>query len=150
MQEKHMSSDHFISAALNGDLRKVQALAADADEFALKAALVNAAKEGHGNVVELLLAKGADLNGRLPDGYTSLTMACRGAHWDIAKVLIANGADVNIATGKGYTALIFAASEGQLEVVEALVANGADVNTKTVAGTTALLLTSMKGYKNFG
>jgi hypothetical protein len=142
-----MRSDDFITAAFNGDLSTVQALVAEANESDLKTALANAAQRGHADVVDLLLAKGADVNARLRDGYTSLTMACRGDHWDVAKVLIANRADVNIATGNGYTALIFAASEGQLEIVESLIANGADINAKTVVGTTALLLASMNGHK---
>lgn len=78
-----MNSDDLITAAFNGDISRVQALAAAAGEIALKTALVNAAQKGHVQVVELLLARGADINARLPDGYTSLTLACRGKHWDV-------------------------------------------------------------------
>ena len=139
-----MNSDNFIAAAFNGDLGKVQALISDADELELKAALANAAQQGHTDVVELLLENGADINAQTRDGYTPLTMACRGCHWDTARVLIDNGAGVNIETGNGYTALIFASSEGRLEIVEALIAKGANVNIKTVVGSTALVIASNK------
>ena len=137
-----MSSDEFINAAFKGDLSTAQTMVADATEQDLKIALVNAAQEGHADVVALLVAKGADIDARLSDGYNPLTLACRGDHWDVAKVLIENGADVNVATGNGYTALIFAAGAGNLEIVERLIKNGADVHARTSVGSTALMLAS--------
>ena len=69
-----------------------------------------AAWAGHKQVVELLIAKGADVNAKVDrHGMTPLHYAASRGHKEIAELLIANGADVNAKTGDGWTPLYSAA-----------------------------------------
>ena len=54
-----------------------------------------AAVGGHKDVVELLLAHGAEVNARYSDGYTPLHYAAANGHKDVVELLLANEADVN-------------------------------------------------------
>jgi ankyrin repeat protein len=52
--------------------------------------------EGHNEVVELLISKGADVDARqYGNGLTPLHFAALGDHKETAELLIAEGADVN-------------------------------------------------------
>ena len=87
---------------------------------------------GHGNIVEKLVAAGADVN-TAPGGYfrgTSLQEAASKGHEKIVEMLVAAGANVNTAP-RGYyreTPLQEAASKGHEKIAEMLVAAGANVN----------------------
>ena len=47
-------------------------------------------------MVELLIAKGVDLNPQIPIGYTPLIIATRSGYEDIAIMLIEAGADLSL------------------------------------------------------
>jgi ankyrin repeat protein len=47
---------------------------------------------GHVEVAELLIAKGADVNARTPDGHTPLSLAKALGHTKVAALLKKNGA----------------------------------------------------------
>ena len=55
----------------------------------------DAALTGDVELMEMLIANGADVDDRDVHGYTPLILAIQEGHTDIAKTLIANGADVN-------------------------------------------------------
>jgi ankyrin repeat protein len=87
-----------------------------------------AAREGHLDIVRLLLDRGVDPNASLPGDGTALIEAASEGHVDVAEVLLQRGAAVNLVPQGAETALIRAADEGYLPMVQLLVANGADVN----------------------
>jgi ankyrin repeat protein len=91
----------------------------------------------HKEIIELLIAKGADLNAKDVWEETLLFKAATKAHKEIAELLIANGADVN-AQDDDWLPLHGAAEYGQKEMAELLIAAGADVNAKTKRGKTPL------------
>jgi ankyrin repeat protein len=89
-----------------------------------------AAQQGHAEIAELLIAKGANPNATDMMGETPLHEAVLGGHKDVVVVLLAGGADVDAENRMRRTPLHFAARDGYLDVVEILLAQGADVNAK--------------------
>ena len=107
-----------------------------------------AALEGRKDIVEILLAKGADVNVKRNDGVTALMSASREGHKDVVEQLLAAGADVIAEANDGGTALMMAAQNGHKEAVKLLLAKGADVNAKTDTSSTALILASQEGHED--
>jgi ankyrin repeat protein len=110
-------------------------------------ALSFAAHEGHKEVVQLLLAKGADVNAKDKKGKTALMWASREGHKEALQALLAKGADINAKDNDGDNALMYASYTGHKEVVQLLLAKGADVNAKDNYGKTALMLASQNEVK---
>ena len=116
-----------------------------------------AAHDGQKEIVELLIANGADVNLRsgmvvktkdgsdgeqmaqkIVNNRTPLDMAILREHTEIAELLIAKGTDVNAKSNRGYTPLHEASKKEKTEIIELLIAKGADVNAKDVDGKTPL------------
>ena len=64
-------------------------------------------------VIAWLLAHGADINARSPNGSTPLMMAVRYGAMDSAGLLLSGGADVNLRNEQGLQALDFARAAGR-------------------------------------
>lgn len=90
-----------------------------------ESALIWAAFNGCGRVVERLLAAGVPADFRAHDGATALTDAARRGHLDIVRRLLAHGADVNSRDKAGRTALTHALDAGQDAIAELLRRHGA-------------------------
>jgi ankyrin repeat protein len=97
-------------------------------------------------VVELLIARGANVKARSKIGETALMDAATRGDVAAAKLLIAKGADVNARDHRGYTALMFAAQydDDAVELVRLLLAHGADV-MPVAEDQTALSLAAKRG-----
>ena len=140
-------------AAAAGDIDAVKqhiAAGADVNENVLSTPLHAAALNGHKEIAELLIAKGADVDAKDALGNTPLynTISFNAAldgYKEIAELLIHNSADVNAQDKNGNTPLHEAATSGLKEVVELLIANGADVNAKKKFGRTPLHGAATKG-----
>jgi ankyrin repeat protein len=130
----------LCEAARQGDLAAIvrildrePAMVNARDSFG-QTALHCAAGTGHKTVVELLIARGADVN--VADSQvrrTPLHLACANNHKDIVTLLLSNGADLNATCDGGLqegspTSLQMAITRGQTEVAEVLINMGADVN----------------------
>ena len=68
-------------------------------------ALLLAVREGHADMAELLLDRGAGIEERSGDGTTPLLMAAINGHFDLALSLMNRGADVDAVTDAGAGAL---------------------------------------------
>ena len=93
--------------------------------------LYAACKKGHNKIVELLLAKRADVNkvNTNTKEDTPLYAACEEGHNEIVELLLDKEANVNhVNNDNKYTPLSIACKNGNVKNVELLLANGADVN----------------------
>jgi ankyrin repeat protein len=117
---------------------------------------------GNKDMVELLLAYGADANIRGGGGLTPLHLVCgprpilgSNSKWDgpeVFELLVKHGADIEARTTKGvgtwggWVPLHCAADAGNVVMIEKLLAHGADINAETNDGHTALSLAANRGY----
>ncbi len=107
--------------------------------------LVDAVAAQDAAAVEALLAGGADVNARRPDGATALMWA---AHWDdlaLAGRLLEAGADADAADDHGVTPLERAAENASLAMVELLLDGGADAGAARTSGLTPLMTAARTG-----
>ncbi|OGX07394.1 MAG: hypothetical protein A2Y06_01415 [Omnitrophica WOR_2 bacterium GWA2_37_7] len=138
-------------AAYSGNLDILKYLMKKRGELS-KSAIFLSARSGRKDVVEYLLANGADINA--PGPYQSKTLLMEASWWgqaDMVKFLIGRGAEVNLINENGYTALSEAISNAnedflnQLEIVKILVENGADVYLTGMFKMTPLMLAVKSG-----
>lgn len=139
----------LMTASRSGSVAAVRALlargaAVDArDERRGQTALIWAAAEGHADVVQALIAAKADVNQRLPSGFTPLLFAVREGRLDVVRTLLEAGASANdtipAEPGKrrgyggrlpamGTSALHLAVMNGHFALAAELLAAGADPN----------------------
>lgn len=103
------------------------------------APLHEAAAFGHIRIVELLLAKGADVNIRNEGGETPLHYAAGHGHTRVMETLLENGADpAQKGTGCG-TPMQWAARNGQIQPIKTLVDHGVSIDQGGSGGVTALM-----------
>jgi len=102
--------------------------------------LIAAARNGDTDRALELIAKGADVNVRAPDGTTALMWAAHTGQVPLVERLLKGHADVRIANEFGATAMSEAATFGDTEVIESLVRAGADVDSPNADGQTALMI----------
>ena len=102
--------------------------------------LLLAARQGHLESAQLLIAAGADVDDTSGYGTSALVVVAHSAHIPgrrhtaVGKLLLEHGADPNAAAA-GYTAIHAALLTGQSELVETLLAHGADPNLPLTKGT---------------
>jgi ankyrin repeat protein len=92
------------------------------------------------DLVDLLLAAGANVNVANDLRITPLALAAANGNAAVIATLLRKGAAVNAASETGVTPLMEAARTGRVDAVRALLAGGADVNAReTDRGQTALM-----------
>jgi len=101
-------------------------------------ALIWTARNGHLNIVELLMNFDADINVVNKKGYSALLWATQNQHYEISKKLVESGADINAVIFEGdfagFSALTFASRRGDNSLLNYFVKNGADATTETIYG----------------
>lgn len=103
--------------------------------------LIVAARNGHDEVVTLLINFGADVNAvvtrEIPEldivwQHTPLILATSSEYAEVVKILLRKGADVSFKCGKeAESAILIACKNGYVEIVKQLLDNGADINDTT-------------------
>ena len=136
--------DPLFKAVADNDVEKVRALAAfdpqlnSANRRDGKSLLTQAVARGSLQMVEMLLALGADANVRNSSGDTPLTSITSTATPELTKHLIAAGARINARDNSGQSALMIAAGTSSVRVVKELINAGANVNARDSSGENCL------------
>ncbi|GJM32259.1 MAG: hypothetical protein DHS20C18_12600 [Saprospiraceae bacterium] len=114
----------LLKAANEGNMGEARALLSNTDpNWACddsKFAIIEAAREGHLDMVRLLLDNGADANLYLGELYTPLMAAASEGHLEIVKLLIERGARAKLSLPNGTTALDVATQGKHSDVTEFL------------------------------
>ncbi|KAK6058464.1 ankyrin repeat protein, partial [Cooperia oncophora] len=124
--------------------------------------LTLACSNGHAQMVDVLVCRGANIEHRDKKGFTPLILAATGGHRDVVELLLNNGAQIEAQSERKGTALSFehrnvsdytplslAASGGYVEIVNMLLNAGAEINSRTGSklGISPLMLAAMNGHK---
>jgi hypothetical protein len=116
-------------------------LSVEADAKELRAAALN----GDMRKVEAQLTAGVDVDGRAGDGQSALLIACSEGYTRIVTALLAAKADTSLTNSQTlFTPLHAAAHKGYMDCVAALLEAGADLGAKNRRGKTALQLATQK------
>lgn len=124
----------FLNSAKHGSLCVVEDLlkeGMDPDQShpeSKRTALINAAYEGHLEIVELLIKAGANVNMQESWGNTALACAAISGYEEIVKKLIAAHAYLDTPGFQDNTALSYAAELETNNITKMLVEAGADIN----------------------
>lgn len=84
-------------------------------------ALMIACKEGHFEIVKLLLEKEANVNHQSNYGWTALMLACEKGNIKIVKLLLEKKAQINLKNIEKSTALMIACEKNHMEIVKLLI-----------------------------
>ncbi len=102
-------------------------------------ALTAASKNGHTEVVKLLVQAKADVTILDDVGWTAFRWAVWEEKLDTAEILLSAGANIDLRDKQGRTALIEAAWHGMVGTVLFLLEHDADANIQDIANRTALM-----------
>ena len=113
--------------------------------------LYYAALGSHGDVVELLVGRGADVNIRRKGSHwkpTPLHAAAIGGETDIVRLLLSQGADIHAENPGGQEVLHVACRHGHADIAALLIAAGADLNQREELVCTPLRLAGIYGHQD--
>ena len=115
------------------------------EDFSFNSALIEAARVGQSEAVEVLLqlGSGSDVLGNISQ---ALLDACDNGHYQVVKLLLDKKADSNVKKECGRTALYLASRNGHYKVVELLLKAKADPNIQSLEGVTPLYMASQNGH----
>ena len=114
--------------------------------FAGAPALLETAESGdHIAAMQLLSAKGTDVNAAGADGTTAIMYAAANGDLELVRALIKAGANVKLANQFGTSALTEAAIIGSAPIIEALLKAHADPNFRTPNSETPLMAVARSG-----
>lgn len=110
-------------------------------------ALLEAARKGDIEVLELVLSMDADVNFQDANGYTALCKAASYGHLECVKLLLKNDANSSLKTkSDSMTPLFLATFFKKINVMICLLDSGADINTRDSHGRTPLSFAAQMGY----
>ncbi len=92
--------------------------------------LIAAVRNGHSEIIDLLVGRGANVDGRDGDGRTALTHAAIAGRERMLRALFKNGATIDAVDSFGRTALMEACQLGRADVVRLLLDAGADTSLR--------------------
>lgn len=109
--------------------------------------LISAAKNGHEEVVKMLLERGADFEAKDDKSRTPIWWAAEKSHDGVVKLLLEKGADFEVRDSRGETPLLLAIEKGHGIVVELLLERGVDFENKVQKDHTLLSWAAINGQE---
>jgi ankyrin repeat protein len=107
-----------------------------------------AARQGHADIVKLLLDAGADVNPPDRLAATPLHLATQYGHEKVVKLLVSAGANVEARRNGDMTPLHLGSSHGRFSTVKLLLEGGAKVHARAANGWTPLHFAASNGHVN--
>ena len=139
----------FSNAIERGDLSVARewldaGLSPDFEGKTIGTGLMIGAWEGNIPMMELFVARGADINKANSSGEQALLHAAWKGRLEAVRWLVEHGARLN-RQGKEWAALHYAAFAGHAEVVDYLLRRGANINALSTNGSTPLMMAAREG-----
>jgi tetratricopeptide (TPR) repeat protein len=119
-------------------------LAPDFEGRTIGTGVMIGAWEGNIPMMELFVARGADINKTNSVGEQALLHAAWKGHLEAVRWLVEHGARLN-REGKEWAALHYAVFAGHAEIVSFLLERGADINALSTNGSTPLMMAAREG-----
>lgn len=101
----------------------------ESHDYSSDSPLLRASKEGHVDIVEMLLDHGVSVNARNRE-WSALMSACETGKVDVVDRLLHRGASVNAFSSTGHSPLGLACFNGCLGIVDRLILFGAQINRR--------------------
>jgi len=102
--------------------------------------LLWAIRNGYSNLVKELLRSGMDIETKIEDGMSILSMSVLyPSILHVTKILVEFGADIESEDNNGWTPLLHAIQQENISAIEYLIKKGADVNVTSEGGWTPLM-----------
>lgn len=141
----------LIAAVRRSDAEEVRAALDEGADLSLQGPedggtlLHLASQDSSGQILEMLLSRGASVDAKTSQGFTPLMVAAKRGATDALVHLLAHRADPKLAAPDGTTALHLAMQSQDSSAVTALLDAGVDVNATTRDGTTPLHVAAASG-----
>lgn len=142
-QLRTIGPEQMVQAAARGDINSVQQIIKLNKElvnckFKDLTPLMVATHGGHGEILKMLLANGADINAATEDGTTAVFIAAAGKIENIAVYLVDKGAIVSTLDKNRRSLAHHASYNGLNQLLKKVLEKGCDVNLQDIEGDSAL------------
>jgi ankyrin repeat protein len=139
----------LIEASRNGQINQVKKLLdwwklgkpnINVTGFQGRTPLIMAVAEGHTEVVQLLVRKGANIFVQDMNGDSVLNYAIWGGNAEIVEIFLKSGIDIGLIDNEGNNALMLASLHCEPDIVKLLLKYGSNINKKNKHGNPPLFL----------
>jgi ankyrin repeat protein len=151
---KKKGTETLFNACQDGDLRKAKSLIRndpgliDVYDPSGSTPLLVSVENGHLNIAEILIYRGANVNMSGNLGVTPLHLAAERGFTDMVKLLVQKGAMVKAKDEMGASPLHYAVEKGKAEIVQILLEKGSDPAEVDNSGDSSLKIAVAKGRRD--